>query len=156
MPLVGPEITCTSRGGLRHKTETERKWIGLIDWLIDYLLFYAPLKNISLIWRRHHYRWRAAKFRPMLSAQGLWAVRELYRATPAVTQGLGFSGLIRRTTPFNRLLRHTRGCRGPTLTRILMGQMDRKRWNLDQGLLISTGKVDNLISVIITHPPHTL
>jgi hypothetical protein len=39
---------------------------GLIDWLINYLRFYVPLKNISLIWRRHHYRWRAAKFRPML------------------------------------------------------------------------------------------
>jgi hypothetical protein len=28
-------------------------------WLIDCLLFYVPLKNISLIWRRHHYWWRA-------------------------------------------------------------------------------------------------
>ena len=28
-------------------------------WLIDNLLFYVPLENISLIWRRHHYRWRA-------------------------------------------------------------------------------------------------
>jgi hypothetical protein len=37
-----------------------------IDWLIDYLQFYVPLKNISLIWRRHHCQWRAAKFRPML------------------------------------------------------------------------------------------
>jgi hypothetical protein len=44
-----------------------------MDWLIDYLRFYAPLKNISLIWRRHHCRWRAAKIRPMLGAQGLWA-----------------------------------------------------------------------------------
>jgi hypothetical protein len=41
-----------------------------IDWLIDYLPFYVPLKNILLIWRRHHCRWRAAKFRPMLGAQG--------------------------------------------------------------------------------------
>jgi hypothetical protein len=30
----------------------------------------------------HHCRWRAAKFRPMLGAQGLWAGRDLYRATP--------------------------------------------------------------------------
>jgi hypothetical protein len=75
-------------------------------WLIDYLLFYVPLKNISLIWRRHHCRWRAAKFRPMLGAQGLWAGKGLYRATPAVTRGLSFSGLIRRTAPFSRLLRH--------------------------------------------------
>ena len=91
----------------------------LIDWLIDYLGFYVPLKNISLIWRRHHYRWRAAKFRPILGAQGLWAGRDLYRATPAVTRDLGFSGLIRRTAPFSRLLRHTRGCGGSILTRVL-------------------------------------
>jgi hypothetical protein len=30
----------------------------------------------------------------LLSAQGLWAGRDLYRATPAVTRDLGFSGLI--------------------------------------------------------------
>jgi hypothetical protein len=85
--------------------------------MIDYLRF-----NISLIIRRrHHCRWRAAKFRPMLGAQGLWAGRDLYRATPAVTRDLGFSGLIRRTAPFSRLLRHTRGCGGSILTRILTG-----------------------------------
>jgi hypothetical protein len=56
------------------------------DWLIDYLRFYIPLKNFSLIWRRHHCRWRAAKFMPILGTQGLWAGRDLYRATPAVTR----------------------------------------------------------------------
>jgi hypothetical protein len=76
------------------------------DWLIDYLQFYVPLKNIALIWRCHHCWWRAAKFRPMLGAQGLWAERDLYRATPVVTRGLSFSGLIRRTAPFSCLLRH--------------------------------------------------
>jgi hypothetical protein len=75
---------------------------------IDCLRFYVPLKNFSLLWRRHHCRWRAAKFRPMLVAQGLWAGRDLYRAIPAVTRDLGFSDLIRRTAPFSRLLRHTR------------------------------------------------
>jgi hypothetical protein len=69
----------------------------LIDWFIDYLLFYVPLKNFSLIWRRHYYRWRAAEFRPMLGAHSLWAGRDLYRATPTVTRDLGSSGLIRRT-----------------------------------------------------------
>jgi hypothetical protein len=92
-----------------------------IGWLIDCLRFYIPLKNFSLIWRRHHCRWRAAKFRPILGAQGLWAGRDLYRATPAVIRDLGFSGLIRRTAPFTRLLRHTRGCGGSILTRILTG-----------------------------------
>jgi hypothetical protein len=62
----------------------------MLDWLIDYLRFYVPLKNFSLIWRRHHCRWRAAKFGPMLGAQGLSAGRDHYRATPAVTWDLGF------------------------------------------------------------------
>jgi hypothetical protein len=65
--------------------------------------------------------WRAAKFRPMLSAQGLWGGRDLYRATPAVTQDLGFSSLIQKTAPFSHLLRHAWGCGGPILTQILMG-----------------------------------
>jgi hypothetical protein len=56
----------------------------------------------------------------MFGAQGLWAGRDLYRATP-VTRYLGFSGLIWRTTPFSRLLRHTRGCGGSILTWILTG-----------------------------------
>jgi hypothetical protein len=93
---------------------------------IDYLVFYVPLKNISLIWRRHHCWWRAAKFRPMLRVQGLWAGRDLYRATPVVTRDFGFSGLIQRTAPFNCLLRHTRGSGRPILTRILMGRFWRR------------------------------
>jgi hypothetical protein len=36
----------------------------------------------------------------MLGVQGLWVRRDLYRAIPAVTQDLGFSDLIRRTSPF--------------------------------------------------------
>jgi hypothetical protein len=68
-------------------------------WLIGYLQFYVPLKNISLIWRRHHCRWRTAKFKPILGARSPWAGRGLYRATPAATRDLGFPGLIRRTAP---------------------------------------------------------
>jgi hypothetical protein len=68
-----------------------------------------------------------AKFRPMLGTQGLWVGRDLYRATPAVTRDLGFSGLIRRSAPFNRLLRHTRGCGGSILSGILtLRHMDDK------------------------------
>jgi hypothetical protein len=95
-----------------------------LDWLtniIDYLLFYVPLKNFSFtcIWRRHHYWWRAAKLRPMLRAFEQGGI--FNRATPSMTRGLGFSGLTRRTTPFNRLLRHTRGCEGSILSQILSG-----------------------------------
>jgi hypothetical protein len=46
---------------------------------------------------------------------------DLYRATPAVTRDLDFSGLIRRTAPFSRLLRHTGGCGGSILTRSSWG-----------------------------------
>jgi hypothetical protein len=92
----------------------------MFDWLIDFLLFYVPLKNISLIWRRLHCRW---KFRPTLRAQGLWAGRDLYRTTPLVTRDLGFSALIRRTASFSRLLQHAWGYGGRILTRILTGRV---------------------------------
>ena len=64
------------------------------------------------MWKRHHCRWRAAKFRPMLGAQGLWAGRDLYRATPTVTS---------RLPPFRCLLRHTRRCWESILTQVHMG-----------------------------------
>jgi hypothetical protein len=77
----------------------------------------------------------------------LWllAGRDLYRVTPAVTRGLGFSCLIRKMSPptrhkgmwriyskpdphdqFSRLLRHTMRCGGPILTQILTGHSDLK------------------------------
>jgi hypothetical protein len=46
---------------------------------------------------------------------------DLYRGTPDVTRGLGFSGHIRRIAPFNRPLQHTRGCGESVLTQILTG-----------------------------------
>jgi hypothetical protein len=105
----------------KPQTFYRNKYKLYYNWLIDCLRFYVQLKNFSFIWRRHHYRWRAAKFRPMLGSYGLWAGRDLYCVTPAVTRGLGFSGLIWRTTPFNRLLRLARGCGWPILTWILKG-----------------------------------
>jgi hypothetical protein len=79
-------------------------------------MFYVSLENFSLIWRRHHCRWRAAKFKPRTFEQG-----DLYRAKPAMTRGLGFSCLIRRTALFSRHLQHTRGCGGSILTWSLTG-----------------------------------
>ena len=35
------------------------------------LEFFVPLENFSLIWRRHHYRWRSAKF-DQCSALMIW------------------------------------------------------------------------------------
>jgi hypothetical protein len=46
----------------------------------------------------------------MLGAQGIWAGRDLYRATLTVTRGLGFSGLIRRTTLYLVASYDTQGC----------------------------------------------
>jgi hypothetical protein len=90
----------------------------------------VPLKNFSLIWRRCHCRWRAAKFSPMLGVQGLWAGKDLSRTTPAVTRVFGFSGLIQRTAPFNRLLQHTRGSGRPIFIRILT-EYDHFRHHLE-------------------------
>jgi hypothetical protein len=108
-------------GYLKQRNGRPYSLLVMIDWLIDYLRFYVPPKNFSPIWRSHHYRWRAAKFRPILGDHCLWAGRDLYRATPAVTRDNSFPGLIRRNAPFSRLLWHTRGCGGPILTRILTG-----------------------------------
>jgi hypothetical protein len=54
-----------------HVWDCRRKSF-LIDWLIDYLLFYVPRKNFSLIWRRHHCRWRLQNLgsRPLSSLEG--------------------------------------------------------------------------------------
>lgn len=68
-----------------------------INGLAGYVFF-------SLRWRRYQCQWRAAQFRPILSAYGLWAGRDLYRPTHAVTRVPGFCALIRRTAPFSYLL----------------------------------------------------
>jgi hypothetical protein len=57
-------------------------------------LFIAARAIFQLSGGCRHYRWQGRKFRPMLGAQGLWAGRGLYRATPAVTQDLGLYDLI--------------------------------------------------------------
>jgi hypothetical protein len=90
---------------------------GLNLHMIDYIRFYVSLKNFSPIWRHQHCRWRAAKFRPILGAQGLWARRDLYRATPTVTPRFF------RSHPKDRLQLVAWGCGGSIiLNRILTGQ----------------------------------
>jgi hypothetical protein len=85
----------------------------------DYFVFYVPLKftyeDVTIT---------GEGLQNLGLCSALWALehgRDLYRATPAMTWDFGFSGLIRRTTPFNRILRLARVCRGPFLTRILTG-----------------------------------
>jgi hypothetical protein len=77
----------------------------MLQTVID-ILFYVQVKNISLIRRRRHCRWKDAKFKPMFGAQDLWAGR-----VPSHRKG----------TPFSPLLRHTRVCGGSIPIRILMG-----------------------------------
>jgi hypothetical protein len=71
--------------------ESEASWIPIE--LTVYLLFYFPLKNLSLIWRRHHYRWRTVKCMPMFGARSLWAGRDHYRATPTSVFPVSSEGL---------------------------------------------------------------
>jgi hypothetical protein len=77
----------------------------------------------------------------MLGAQGLWAGRYFYRVAPAVTRGLGFSGLIRRTAPFSRLLWLTKGCGGSILTRLLKG---KKKETIEIPMSLSVSSLSRL------------
>jgi hypothetical protein len=118
--------TCWKKGLLvkRQWTTTDADRLLNVNRLrrsIDWFLFYVPRKNSSLTWRRHHYRWRAAKFRPMLGAQGL-EQGKIFTVPHLLWHGTSvFRGLIWRTAPFSCLLRHTSECGGPILTRILTG-----------------------------------
>jgi hypothetical protein len=97
--------------------------------LIDYVVFDVPLKSFSrIIMEMSPLRWNAAKFRSMLSAHGFWAGPGGSSSCHNYwdTRDLGFSGLIRRATPFSRLLRHAWGCGGSILTRILTGITRKK------------------------------
>jgi hypothetical protein len=85
--------------------------------LIDYLRFYVPLKNISLIWRRQHYLWRAAKFRSILGAQGL----SLSCHTCCDTGRRFFLSHPKDRPIQSPLTTYEGGCGGSILTRILTG-----------------------------------
>jgi hypothetical protein len=115
-----------------------------IDWLIIY--YFTSRSRIF-----HYCRWRAAKFR-LLGAQGLWAGRDLYRVTPAVTRDIGFFGLIRMTAPFSRLLRHAWGCGGPILTRILTGLPSRRQGKYEtQTTFISRYYLSGVVITILSY-----
>ena len=99
--------------------ETASDDTDCLSWLIDYIVFYVMIKNISIIWTGD----------VTITGEGqqnlglcsvLKAFEQEDRATPAATWSLGLSGLIRRSAPFNRLLRHTREYGGSILTRILL------------------------------------
>jgi hypothetical protein len=58
----------------------------MYDSLIEDLLFYIPLKNFSLVGDVTI----ASDGLQKKSAKGLWAGKDLFRATPAVTRGSSF------------------------------------------------------------------
>jgi hypothetical protein len=93
-------------------------WSTLTDWLFTVLRpaqeFFTYMETSPLAVKGFKMLAYARRWGPLSRGGG-----GLYRATPALTQDLGISGLIRRTAPFSRLLRHTRGCGRPILTRIL-------------------------------------
>jgi hypothetical protein len=76
------EISCNMYLYSRLNTVFNRD----IVWL--FMVLRPAFKIFSLAWKRHHYQWRAAKFSLTLGAQGLWAGRDLYRATLAVTRDI--------------------------------------------------------------------
>jgi hypothetical protein len=98
--------------------------ISLIDWLIDWLIIYC-FTSCSRIFLLHgdvtiageglqHLGLRSAL--RAFEQGGIFIVPHLLWHGTWV-----YCGLIRRTTPFSRLLQHTRGCGGSILTRILTG-----------------------------------
>jgi hypothetical protein len=52
--------------------------------LIDHLLFSVPLKDFSLIWKRHHCLWEAANFGPCLAPRTFQELSEFYRVKQCV------------------------------------------------------------------------
>jgi hypothetical protein len=69
----------------------------------------------------HHYRWRTAKFRPMLGVQGLWAGR-IFIVPHMLWHGASVFPVSSEGPPHSvaSLIWHMRGCGGSILTRILM------------------------------------
>jgi hypothetical protein len=95
--------------------------------------FYVPLKNFSLmetsallvkvckIWV---YAWRSGSLSREVSLS----------CHTCCDTGSWFSSLIQRTVPSSRLLRHTKGCWGSTLTRILTGLIQQMVKAVESGV----------------------
>ena len=92
--------------------------------LIDILVFYVPLKSISLIWRCDHYWWRAVNLGLSLySALRAFEQRAILVVPHLLRHGISVFPVSSkgRTALINRLLRLAMACRGPILIRILTG-----------------------------------
>ena len=80
----------------RAIVEFVHKYINLLSCLFVCLCFIVPLENFPLIWKRHHYRGRAANF-DLCSA--LMAIEQwglfYKRTTPTVTRASAYNALLR-------------------------------------------------------------
>ena len=83
-------------GQCRHvcKCQTNSPNVQLLN---EYTLNYFFFEITSLIWKRLHCRWTAAKFTITIGAYVLWNRRNLYCVIPAKTRGRNLHGLIRET-----------------------------------------------------------
>jgi hypothetical protein len=125
--------------------------------LIINLRFYVPLKNFSLICR-HQCRWRAAKFRPMLGAQALWAGRGLYRATPTVT-AVNTTLSDRMDNSNKRLTSQSCFNMGITVAQFVLSYMYLKPLTLslqktDYGMVIAFDEAQNTLNTLHRNVTH--
>ena len=54
------QLQAFSSSNTRKKVSSSLRRLLSLTWL--FVCFFVPLGNFSLIWRRHHCRWRAANF----------------------------------------------------------------------------------------------
>ena len=50
---------------------TDLKMISIYPYFVSVFGVHVPLQNFSLMWRRHHYRWRAANFNLCLALMAI-------------------------------------------------------------------------------------
>ena len=77
---------------------------AIVFWLLGCRLFKVSLENISFIWRRHHYRWRTAKFRRLFGKIRLFIVPHLLWHGASV-----FAVSPKAPPPFSSLVSEPRG-----------------------------------------------
>jgi hypothetical protein len=111
---------CRFRNGDLTLTSKSELYFIYVDWLIDWL--FIVLRPAQELFLYGDVTVTGEGLQNLGLRSALRAFEQegsLSWATPAAIRGLGFSGLIRRTIPFSRLLRNTRRCGGPILTQIL-------------------------------------
>ena len=59
-------------------------------------LIFLLFENISLMWRCHHWGWRAAKVRSMLGTYRPWAGEDIYYPTPVLRSAKRAPANVRR------------------------------------------------------------